>query len=120
MSLERRFALLAAAEAAGAWIVEDDYDGEFCYRRPPAADAQEASTHRARHLRRHVLETLFPALRLGYMLAPPPLVDRVRAVSRPPIRRVCRLACRRSWPSSSRKAISPLMSGGCEGSMRTT
>ena len=47
MSLERRFALLRAAEQAGAWIVEDDYDGEFFYGRPPAADPEERRSHRA-------------------------------------------------------------------------
>ena len=35
MSLARRFALLAAAERAGAWIVEDDYDGEFAFAGSP-------------------------------------------------------------------------------------
>ncbi|MEZ5797590.1 MAG: PLP-dependent aminotransferase family protein [Paracoccaceae bacterium] len=36
LSLHRRFALLRAAEAAGAFIIEDDYDGEFYYGNAPS------------------------------------------------------------------------------------
>jgi GntR family transcriptional regulator / MocR family aminotransferase len=75
MSLERRLSLLAAAERAGGWIIEDDYDGEFCYHGHPPP------TLRSIDLRGRVIyvgtfsKTLFPALRLGYVLLPPGLVD---------------------------------------------
>jgi GntR family transcriptional regulator/MocR family aminotransferase len=75
MSLGRRFALLSAAEAAQAWIVEDDYDGEFCF------DGQPLPTLRSIDTLGRVIcvgtfsKTLFPSLRLGYILAPPQLVD---------------------------------------------
>ncbi|MBL8835812.1 MAG: PLP-dependent aminotransferase family protein, partial [Alphaproteobacteria bacterium] len=36
MSLTRRMAALAAAQRHGAWIIEDDYDGEFQFRGHPA------------------------------------------------------------------------------------
>ena len=74
MSLARRFALLAAAEAADAWIVEDDYDGEFCYRGhpPPTLKSIDASG-RVIYVGTFS-KTLFPALRLGYVVAPPGLV----------------------------------------------
>ncbi len=35
MSLPRRMALLAEAERHGAWILEDDYDGEYQYDQRP-------------------------------------------------------------------------------------
>ena len=37
MPLARRQALLACAEAHGAWIIEDDYDSEFRYASQPVA-----------------------------------------------------------------------------------
>ncbi len=75
MSLARRLALLRAAEEAGAWIVEDDYDGEFCYRgRPPPTLKSIDNGGRVIYVGTFS-KTLFPALRLGYVLAPPALVD---------------------------------------------
>src|SRR5258706_11031263 len=40
LSMARRLALLAWARDAGAWIVEDDYQSEFRYGRPPPAGRQ--------------------------------------------------------------------------------
>jgi len=37
MTPTRRQALLAAADATGAYVIEDDYDGEIIYDRPPVA-----------------------------------------------------------------------------------
>ena len=75
MSLARRLALLAATEAADAWIVEDDYDGEFCYRgHPPPTLRSIDATGRVIYVGTFS-KTLFPALRLGYVLAPPGLVE---------------------------------------------
>jgi GntR family transcriptional regulator/MocR family aminotransferase len=80
MSLERRFALLHAAEQAGAWIIEDDYDGEFFFggRMPPTLKSVDTTG-----LVIYVgtfSKSLFPALRLGYLMAPPALVDTFRTI----------------------------------------
>lgn len=75
MSLARRLALLKAAEAADAWIVEDDYDGEFCYRGHPPPTLKSIDTSGRVIYVGTFSKTLFPALRLGYFLSPPSLVE---------------------------------------------
>ena len=80
MSLERRFELLRAAEAADAMIIEDDYDGEFCYgAHPPPTLKSVDTTDRVIYVGTFS-KTLFPALRLGYFVAPPPLVDSFHSI----------------------------------------
>ena len=75
MSLKRRFELLRAAEAAGAWIVEDDYVGEFHYSgRPPPTLKSVDEGGRVVYVG-SFSKSLFPALRLGYVVAPPKLVE---------------------------------------------
>lgn len=89
MSASRRFALLAWARRAGAWIVEDDYDSEFRYAGRPLPCLQGLDAdHRAPGEAARVLyigtfsKTLVPGLRLGYLIIPDALVDRVRAARR--------------------------------------
>jgi GntR family transcriptional regulator/MocR family aminotransferase len=75
MSLARRLALLDAADNADAWIIEDDFDGEFCFggHRLPSLKSVD---HAGRVFYVGTFsKTLFPALRLGYFLAPPAMVD---------------------------------------------
>ncbi len=79
MSLARRFALLDAAESADAWIIEDDYDGEFYYgnHRLPGLKSVDR-TGRVIHVGTFS-KTLFPALRLGYFVVPQAMVDTFQA-----------------------------------------
>ncbi|MGF1608613.1 MAG: PLP-dependent aminotransferase family protein [Kiloniellales bacterium] len=74
LSLERRFALLQAAERAASWIVEDDYDGEFCYGRQPLPTLKSVDTTGRVIYVGTFSKSLFPSLRLGYLLAPPALI----------------------------------------------
>jgi GntR family transcriptional regulator/MocR family aminotransferase len=75
LSLERRLALLRWAESAGAWVIEDDYDSEYRYTGRPLAPLHALDEgHRVIYVGSFSL-TLFPSLRLGFVVAPPALVD---------------------------------------------
>jgi GntR family transcriptional regulator/MocR family aminotransferase len=73
MSLPRRLALLAWAEREGAWILEDDYASEYRYSGRPLAALQGIDHHGRVIYIGTFSKTLFPALRLGYLVAPPDL-----------------------------------------------
>ncbi len=70
MSLPRRMALLAWARAHSAWIVEDDYDSEFRYAGRPLAALQGLDAAGRVIYTGTFSKVLFPALRLGYLVAP--------------------------------------------------
>jgi GntR family transcriptional regulator/MocR family aminotransferase len=80
MSLERRFALLHAAEQAGAWVIEDDYDGEFFFGGRPPPTLKSFDTTGLVIYVGTFSKSLFPSLRLGYILAPPGLVEIFRTI----------------------------------------
>ncbi|MEV0175053.1 PLP-dependent aminotransferase family protein [Streptomyces sp. NPDC050803] len=73
---ERRRALTDWARARAALIVEDDYDGEFRYDRQPVGALQGMAPGQVVYLGT-ASKTLGPALRLGWMVLPPQLVDAV-------------------------------------------
>ncbi|WP_082610308.1 PLP-dependent aminotransferase family protein [Bosea sp. Root381] len=77
MSLERRLALLEAAEANGAWIIEDDWDGEFCFQGAPMATLTSIDRSGRVIYVGTFSKTLFPSLRLGFLVAPPHLVEQI-------------------------------------------
>ncbi|MGW3154752.1 MocR-like pyridoxine biosynthesis transcription factor PdxR [Streptomyces sp. NPDC001089] len=72
----RRRALTDWARAHGALVVEDDYDGEFRYDRQPVGALQGMAPGQVAYLGT-ASKTLGPALRLGWMVLPPHLVDAV-------------------------------------------
>lgn len=79
MSLARRLALLRWASAARAYVLEHDYDGEYRYEGRPI-EAVQALDREGRVIYVGTFSrVLFPALRLGYMVVPAPLVAPVRA-----------------------------------------
>ena len=75
MSLGRRLALLDWAREVGAWILEDDYDSEYRFSGRPL-EALQGLDHAGRVLYIGTFsKMLFPALRLGYLVAPTELVE---------------------------------------------
>jgi GntR family transcriptional regulator / MocR family aminotransferase len=80
MPLARRLALLAWAGQAGAYVVEDDYDSEFRYGGRPVEAVQALDSAEQVIYVGTMSKTLFPALRLGFLVLPPALVEPFRAV----------------------------------------
>ena len=81
LSLARRVALLQLAARSRAWILEDDHQHEFAGQRLPASlfaldrDARTLYLGTFSH-------TMFPSLRLAYVVLPQRLVDVFHAVRR--------------------------------------
>ncbi|WP_024275793.1 PLP-dependent aminotransferase family protein [Hyphomicrobium sp. 802] len=103
LTAPRRQQLLAWAERAGAYIVEDDYDGEFRYDIRPVPPLQ-ALDHRANVIYLGtVSKTLSPLLRLGYLVVPGELVAAFSAAKR--------LADRHA-PALEQRALAELINTG--------
>lgn len=79
MTAERRGALIAWARERQALIVEDDYDAEYRFDRPPMAALQGLAPDLVAFVGT-VSKTLAPALRLGWVVPPSQLIDDVENV----------------------------------------
>ncbi len=102
MSMSRRVELLDWAENASAWVLEDDYDSEFRYTGRPLTALAGLSSTRVIYLGTFA-KTLFPALRIGYVVVPPDVLGRVLAA---------RAAIDRFPPAFMQDALADLMSNG--------
>jgi GntR family transcriptional regulator/MocR family aminotransferase len=74
---ERRAALLAWAAARDAFVLEDDYDAEYRYDRQPIGALQGVDPDRVAYMS-SISKTLAPALRIGWLVAPPALAAATR------------------------------------------
>jgi GntR family transcriptional regulator/MocR family aminotransferase len=82
MSASRRLQLLDWAQSSGSWIIEDDYDSEHRYENMPIASLQGLD-HNSRVIYIGTFsKTLFPSLRLGYIVIPADLIERFVTVRR--------------------------------------
>jgi GntR family transcriptional regulator/MocR family aminotransferase len=77
----RRRALTDLARATGGLVIENDYDAEFRYDRQPVGAVQGTAPDHVAYLGT-VSKTLGPAVRLGWMVLPPRLLDAVMAAKR--------------------------------------
>lgn len=67
---QRRRELLAWAQASRAWVFEDDYDSEYRYAGRPIASLHGLDTDGCVLHAASFSKTMFPALRLGYLVLP--------------------------------------------------
>ncbi|WNG81773.1 PLP-dependent aminotransferase family protein [Mycobacterium sp. ITM-2016-00316] len=74
----RRKAVLDWAHRTDGYLLEDDYDGEFRYDRQPIGSVQGLDPDRVVYLG-SASKSLSPVLRLGWMVLPAELVDKVVA-----------------------------------------
>jgi GntR family transcriptional regulator/MocR family aminotransferase len=72
-----RVALLDAARAGGAVVVEDDYDSEFRYDVAPVPALASLDRTRVAYLGT-ASKSVSPSLRVGWLVPPPHLLDAIR------------------------------------------
>ncbi|WP_144139425.1 PLP-dependent aminotransferase family protein [Paraburkholderia sp. BCC1884] len=70
LSVARRLALIADARRHGAWLIEDDYDGEFRHTGEPIASMQGLVEDAPVLYVGSFSKTMFPALRIGFVVLP--------------------------------------------------
>lgn len=80
MPLARRLALLEWARSRNALIFEDDYDSEYRYEGRPLPAMQGLDDAGCVIFSGSFSKTLFPGLRLAYVVVPDDLVDPLAAV----------------------------------------
>jgi len=81
LSLSRRLALLDWAARQKAWIVEDDYDGEYRYVSRPLPALKSLDRDGRVLYSGTFSKVLFPSLRLAYLVVPEGEVERFEEVS---------------------------------------
>lgn len=80
LSLARRLALLDAADQADAFVVEDDYDGDFYFGDQPLPTLKSIDTNGRVIYVGTFSKTLFPSLRLGFIVAPASMVEAMSGI----------------------------------------
>lgn len=81
MSTERRLQWLELARSSGCWLVEDDFDSEFQYRKIPPAPLYSLAAKLFSSQQQPVIlagsfsKLMFKTLRIGYLIVPDRLID---------------------------------------------
>jgi GntR family transcriptional regulator/MocR family aminotransferase len=77
LPIQRRIKLIEFARNNDCFIVEDDYDSEFRYEGSPISSLQGLDQDRTIYIGTFS-KILSPALRLGYLILPPNLIEKCR------------------------------------------
>lgn len=75
LPVARRLAMLEFARRSRAWLLEDDYDSEFRYTRPPLPSLHSLDQAGRVIYLGSMSKVLFPSLRIGYVVLPEELVQ---------------------------------------------
>lgn len=75
MPIGRRYELLQWAAAEGTYIIEDDFDSELRYYEKPIPSLQSIDENQQVIYLGTFSKTLSPAIRMGYMILPPQLLE---------------------------------------------
>jgi GntR family transcriptional regulator/MocR family aminotransferase len=75
MNVSRRLELLGWARRHQAWIIEDDYDSDYRFSSRPLGALQGMNGGTEVIYTGTFSKVLFPAMRIGYVVAPPALVE---------------------------------------------
>lgn len=78
MPLEQRLTILEFARTERIWIIEDDFDGEYTLRGQPIPAIQGLSEDSPVIYVGSFAKTLFPSMRLGFIVLPMNLADRAK------------------------------------------
>ncbi|MBZ7926124.1 PLP-dependent aminotransferase family protein [Ensifer adhaerens] len=103
LTLPRRLALLEWARANDAWIIEDDYDSEFRYDGAPLPSMRSIDSNGRVIYAGSFSKALYPGLRVGYLVLPPPLIGTFRNLS---------ALIHRSVPVETQLALAEFIGGG--------
>jgi GntR family transcriptional regulator/MocR family aminotransferase len=103
LTLERRLALLDWAARADAWVLEDDYNGEYRYDTDPIPAVQALDRAGRVIYVGSFSKTIAPGLRVGYLVLPPSLVA---------VARLTRLASDMHTSVAEQAVLAEFLSGG--------
>jgi GntR family transcriptional regulator / MocR family aminotransferase len=104
LPLQRRVELLDWAGARGAWIIEDDYDGEYRYRGHPLPALKSLDAGDRVIYCGTLSKVLFPGLRLSYVVVPQSLV--------PPFDLACRRTVHGGCPELMQAVVAEFITEG--------
>lgn len=79
LSVARRLELIAEATRAGAWLIEDDYDGEFRHTGEPISSMQGLVPDAPVLYVGSFSKTMFPSLRIGFVVFPRGVMSQAQA-----------------------------------------
>lgn len=77
MSTTRRDQLVRWARESGSLIIENSYDGDFCYEYQPEIALAAMAPERVVHIG-SFSKVFGPGFRLGYMICPPAVIDGIK------------------------------------------